>query len=153
MQIELEKEHRKLTLQHPLTELVIPPIEFPITLTSKISDEKGSLWDIEVSDIVFDSRHKKEPSVNVQGRIIVYKDKKRIVKREGHLFTCNNYSKFWNSYLSYPNFYDGLLSSKVYRKGDKKRLQTVLNPANSRIIDIALSIIEVMKVIKLQKKY
>ena len=141
MLIELEKEPQKLRLHYPSTELVISPILLPIRLTSKISDEKGSLWYIEFFDIAFDGRHKKDPFVNVRGSIIAYKDNKRILKREGHLFTCNSYSEFWNSYLGYPNLYNELLKSKVYQKGDKKRLSLALEPINQKLIEIAQSII------------
>ena len=78
MRVDLEKEPRRLTLHYPSTKSVMPPIQFPITFTSMIADEKGSLWDIEVSNLLFDSRHKKEPLVNVSGKIIVRKDKKKL---------------------------------------------------------------------------
>ena len=141
MLIELEKEPQKLRLHYSSTGLVIPPIRLPIRLTSKTSDEKGSVWDIEFSAIAFDGIHKKDPFVNVRGSVIAYKDNKRILKREGHLFTYNNYNKFWNSYLGYPNLYNELLKSRIYRKGDKKRLNLALGPINKKLIEIAQSII------------
>ena len=47
MIIELEKEPRRLRLHSPTTELKISPIELPLILTSKTSDDNNNLWEIK----------------------------------------------------------------------------------------------------------
>jgi|TARA_Y100000031_G_scaffold92106_1_gene101182 hypothetical protein len=137
MLIDLEDEPRKLRLEYPSTELKISKVEIPITLSSKISDKNGSLWEVQATKVSLEASHKKRAVVKVNGLITVHKDKKIVLNRDGLLFVHNTDNEFWNNYLNYPIVYENLLASDIYRKGDKKRFIEAVNPVNNKLIEIA----------------
>ncbi|MFH1053516.1 MAG: hypothetical protein V1740_03820 [Candidatus Woesearchaeota archaeon] len=134
---ELDEEKRKLRLECPSTDLNVSRVELPIKLSSKISDENGSIWKIQATKISLEANFKKMASIKVNGLITVHKDKRKVLNREGLLFVHNTHNEFWNNYLNYSDVYRDLIGSDVYKKGDEKKFIEALNPVNKKLIDIA----------------